>query len=661
MKGFFLRYTKFLPGLIILVVGMAALNASVKLSEGHRHLEEHYAVLTSQYTSLVGTQNVAENKRIEVLNHKIKDYETWLYWIVITISLTAFLLLILNADKMRKMEALHAERRQALKLLEQRLAAIEASVEGIGIIDAHENLTYMNPALMELHGIAPDRKDRYIGKPWLNLYPPKGQAYVKENVLPEFERKGFWCGQSKILRMDDRVITAELSLTRLKDGGFIGTARDITDQEKIAAEKKQMQEQLAQAQKMEAIGRLAGGIAHDFNNIIAAINGYAEFLKEDLEDGSATQKFATNIMQAGRQATALVDKILTFSRRHDNVFETMDVSIPLHETLSMLEATLPKTIELHTDIQLPNAKIEGNTTQISQMIMNLCVNARDAMETDKGSIHVTLAPYMPAQEAPFEMLSEKLPDPQGSPWTKIFEGEKEGQTILQMGTIARDHEYVRLSVADTGSGISLPVMEHVFEPFFTTKDVHKGTGLGLAAVHGSVTAHRGALIINSVLGHGTRFDLLFPLSTADVNEDEFDASVELPPGHGVILLVEDQEDVRDMTATMLERLGYDVVAAENGMDALDELRENPDKFSLVLTDQNMPKMTGVELVTEAQYDFPDMPFVLLSGYSESKLQELMLENTSVKAVIRKPVSQKALGLHLAKILGLLDDRHSEVA
>lgn len=649
MRSFLSTYTRFIPVVIILAVGMMAIHISVKLTYDHKVLQQKYDLLSEQYEGMTGIHDAADHRRIALLNQNVRDHERSLYWIIIALSLMSFLLLILNMDKMRRLERVNTEKKDALDLLEQRLAAIEASVEGIGIVDSRGNLTYMNSALQKLHGIEDRQKGDFIGKSWLNLYTDKGKRQVLEEVMPGFMEDGYWFGKNKILRQDGEVVHVEMSMTLLEGGGFIGTARDVSERERINAEKKAMQDQLSQAQKMEAIGRLAGGIAHDFNNILAAMNGYAEFLTEDLEKGSQPQKYAKNILQAGHQARALVDKILTFSRRHENAIEVVGFSAPLRESLSMLEATFPKSVEVKTDISFPEAKIDGNTIQITQMIMNLCVNAKDAMEGEKGQLFVELSRCDPTKDVPISMIANELPDPEASPLIRVEDGEPD-QTFLYMGTVVHDREYVRLSVRDTGSGMNRVIIEHVFEPFFTTKDEHKGTGLGLATVHGTVRSHRGALILESTLGKGTRFDLLFPLSqqTAQKAENEIDGSDVLHSG--MILMVDDQEEVLTMTATMLERLGYDVQTASNGLEALDRLREEPEEFDLVLTDHNMPKMTGLELVKEAHLDFPDLPFVLLSGYSKKKLEELMDEHEAIKAILRKPVSQKQLGKTLAGVL-----------
>ncbi len=583
-----------------------------------------------------------------------EEKEAWLYWSVLAIGLSGFLLVVLNSDKLRKLKLINEEKKLTLGLLTTRLAAMEASRDGIGLIDKDGNLTYMNNALMKLHNIPEDEVSNYINQPWESLYAQEGREEILEGrreiqkaAMVELKEKSYWRGESPIAIKDGEVVNAELSLTLLPEGGFVGTVRDISERLRTDKEKKELESQFYQAQKMEAIGRLAGGIAHDFNNILAAMNGYAEFLMDDLEESSPQHKFAANILQAGRQARDLVDQMLAFSRRKESSKDSLDLTIPVHETLSMLQATLPKTIEVNTKIETKHAPINGNASQIAQAIMNLCVNAKDAIEDEHGTLTVGLDIVSSDQ---FDVLVDELPAEGETPPIR-FEIPQSGHTRLILGHMVKGQEYVCLSVEDSGSGMSQVIMEHIFEPFFTTKPVDKGTGLGLATVHGVVASHRGAMVIDSTLGKGTRFDLLFPLAEGAVLEEVPDqAQVFAEGGSGCILLVEDQGSVRDMMMNMLERLGYEAAACVSGLEALEVLRENPGAFDLVLTDHNMPKMTGLELVQQIHMDFPDLPFILLSGYSEQKLKDMMHEHPAIKAVLRKPIAKHILSEKIQAVL-----------
>ncbi len=639
----------YIPGLVILVFGMLALHSSVSLMETNRDMVSAY-----EESAPSNLYSAEQKKSMAQLMRKRED---WLYWSVLAIGFSGFLLVVLNTDKLKKLKKANEDKGATLGLLRNRLAAMEASRDGIGIINSDGNLAYMNNALMKLHNIPEDEEHEYIGSPWEGLYAQEGREEILEGrkqiqdaAMSELQEQGYWRGESPIAMKDGGVVNAELSLTLLPDGGFIGTVRDISHRKKMEAERKGLEDQFYQAQKMEAIGRLAGGIAHDFNNILAAMNGYAEFLIDDLEEKSAQHQFAVNILQAGRQARDLVDQMLAFSRRKESTKDSFDLVGPVHETLSMLQATLPKTIEVRQELKVANAPINGNANQIAQAIMNLCVNAKDAIEDEHGKLNVSLDIIGSSECGLPAILIDDLEQLEKAPPIR-FEEPEPGRTRLFLGKMVKDHDYVCLSVEDTGSGMSKVIMEHIFEPFFTTKPVDKGTGLGLATVHGVVAGHQGAMVVDSTLGKGTRFDLFFPVSEV-VMETDFIEEKEgaAKAGSGRVLLVEDQDSVRDMLLTMLERLGYEAAACVSGLEALDVLRENPDAFDLVLTDHNMPKMTGLELAQQINIDFPDLPFILLSGYSENKLRDLMEENLAIKAILRKPIAKDALAQKIEAVL-----------
>ncbi|MCB1563067.1 MAG: response regulator [Alphaproteobacteria bacterium] len=620
----------YVPGFIILIFGMLALHSTM--------------LLISDYE---GTFSFFDPKAW--MSHR---QEMQLYWSVIAIGLSGFVLTVLNSDKLRALKKINDEKKQTLKLLEDRLAAMEATHDGIGIVDSEGHLAYMNKAFKTLHGI--EDTGNYIGQHWSHLY--EGHDHISKEALSKLEEQSFWCGTMPIMHGDGKIVHAELSLAQLPDGGFIGTARDVTAQHLSAMEKAQLQEQFYQAQKMEAVGRLAGGIAHDFNNILAAINGYAEFLVEDIEPENPSRQFAVNILQAGQQARSLVDQILAFSRRKTMNTERMDIVQPLRESLSMLEASLPKSIDVVTDIRLEHAPVTGNATQISQVIMNLCVNAKDAMAEDKGELRLSLKKADINDYRTFDIVGasaslEQQEEGEESNLPIRIDDVSPGRSRLFLGHFREGTDYVCLNIIDTGSGMSRAIMERIFEPFFTTKPVEQGTGLGLATVHGVLTVHKGVMIIDSMIGQGTSFEIFLPM----LKDEEASRIVDLPHaedgnGSGRVLLVEDQPHVADMLVNMLERLGYEAHACKTGLEALDVLRETPGAWDLVITDQNMPKMTGLELVVQAHLDFPELPFILLSGYSEEKLQELMEKHPAIKAILRKPVSKPVLAQTIKAVL-----------
>ncbi len=414
----------------------------------------------------------------------------------------------------------------------------------------------------------------------------------------------------------------------------------LEDIRKAEKDKAALQEQLSQAQKLEAVGRLAGGIAHDFNNILAAMNGYAEFLMDDLEQETPQHDFANNILKAGVQARDLVDKMLAFSRRDVNQIQEMYLAESIEETMSMLKASLPKSVEVEKDIQDEGYLISGSQTLISQALMNLCVNAKDAMPNEKGRLMVSLAR---ADKNDFQnmKISKKLPENDDLPLIDIKDVSPM-HTCLTMGKFVEGQDYMCLTVADSGSGMSRAIMENIFEPFFTTKPVDEGTGLGLAMVHGVIATHKGAMQINSIAGKGTRFDLLFPsLGEKEITEEKIEQQ-ENWKAIGSVLVVDDQDDVRSVTQTMLERKGFEVEACDSGQAALEIIEEHPDYFNVIVTDHNMPQMTGIELIKKASKTHPGIPFVLVTGYSPDSMGDILNKNANLTAVIKKPVNREKL-------------------
>lgn len=555
-------------------------------------------------------------KRINILEDRV-------YWSVVFLGMCAFIMLLLHAEKMRRLHGASHEKKQALNTLQNRLAAIEASPDGIWISDPGGHIEYMNLSLKKNLGLVSYEDAQKTIHEWIQTGASEIQIHHAE--------KGF--------------LDIELSTTSTLEGGMVGIVRDVTDRRKNLEEKQALQEQFYQAQKMEAVGRLAGGIAHDFNNILAAINGYAEFLIEDLENTPPPRTFAENILKAGREARNLVDQILAFSRRKGADSRPMDIAAPVRDSIGMLQASVPKSIEMRHDFGNNPLIINGNATQIAQAVMNLCVNAIDAMEGRQGTLTISLdTANTSSLPLPEFIFRDTLPTA-GETSGIRYEEPESTHTRAFLGTLLRGGDYARLQVRDTGGGISRTIMERIFEPFFTTKEVGKGTGLGLATVHGVVSGHRGAMIVDSFMGRGTSFELFFPLEQLAVEDSAAQSGVgkEQNRASGHIILVEDQKSVLDMTEAALTRMGYKVTAFSSALGALNKIREIPYNIDLVLTDQNMPKMTGFELAAQVARDYPAIPFIIFSGYSIETLQDIAAENPSIKTILRKPLSHTDLG------------------
>ncbi len=391
--------------------------------------------------------------------------------------------------------------------------------------------------------------------------------------------------------------------------GILGVFEDITDRILAEMEKEELEKRLRQSQKMESLGTLAGGIAHDFNNILAIIMGYAE-LAENEEDSEKLKEDLSQIKKGGKRAIELVKQILTFSRRTENSKLPLQLSVIVKESLKMLRASIPTTIDIKQNIK-SSGIILADPTQINQVLMNLCINAYHAMRETGGTLSVNL--------------------------DEIFiHAEDEGFGKLPSGS------YLKLEVSDTGCGISAEYKERIFEPYFTTKKTGEGTGLGLAVVHGIVNSHHGSISVYSEIGKGTSFHVYLPLVESKpsiVSEDLFIESLE---GHGEkILVVDDESQITEVVKRHLEISGYEVVTKNDSTEALEEFMANSESYHLIITDMNMPKMNGAELAEKIFAKFPNMPIILCTGHSDLINKE-KAEKIGICEFLRKPVLRNDL-------------------
>lgn len=530
------------------------------------------------------------------------------------------------------------------------MAAIEASRDGVVILDDEGRIVFMNRAFSLLHYLSALGRKEFIGRSWADLYNKEGYEFVTKSILPMARAKGFWHGESRLTNTRGQSFVADLSLTALETGGFIGTAQDSREKIEKQRETEELRHQYYQAQKMESIGRLAGGIAHDFNNILAAITGYSEFLIQDLPKDAPTSGFAQKILLATDRAKSLIEQILNFSRANEQGKAAIDLSQSITEVLTLMKASLSSGIEVDVQMNAPSAIVEANSTQVSQALMNLCVNAQDAME-GKGRLSVSLDITDPAaQELPGNLSIDQYPDG-GLTAPVHIHGIDERRTMMVVGHVVANQKYARIAVQDTGSGIPRTVMEHMFEPFFTTKDVNKGTGLGLASVHGILLSHKGFLVVDTTFGAGSSFQMFFPLKEGEiVDAHDDDVEGDQRPAEGRVMIVDDQDEVRTTMCLMLERAGYEVFDSQTPNEALDLIKDNPEQFDLIITDYSMPHMTGTEFATAASIHAPNLKFLLVSGYAESDTKAEVAKIPAIKDIVKKPVHTAELVAKVREVL-----------
>ncbi len=400
--------------------------------------------------------------------------------------------------------------------------------------------------------------------------------------------------------------------------GAIESIRDITEQKQTENEKAKLESHLMQARKMEAIGTLAGGIAHDFNNILGAILGFTEMARDASIPDSFAIKSLDKVMEAGHRAAALVKQILAFSRQTDIERVPLNPACIVKEALGLLRPSLPSTIAIKQQIATVTKTIHANPTQVHQILINLCTNAFHAMEQTGGTLEVTLKDC------------------------------ELSRNDLQQHPEVEPGSFVVLSISDTGTGIDPDIWGRIFDPYFTTKGVGKGTGMGLSIVHGIVTGYGGFITGESNHGNGTIFHVFFPATEEKVGHDANLAET-APPGTERILLVDDEEILVEMGKAMLEQLGYAVTARTSSLEALTTFQNQPNEFDVVITDQTMPSMTGVDLARQMLKIRPGLPIILCTGYS-NLINKDQAKKYGIKGFAMKPFSKKKIAVLLRQVL-----------
>jgi len=397
------------------------------------------------------------------------------------------------------------------------------------------------------------------------------------------------------------------------DGSVAGTVENTRD----STSRKKLEEQLQQAQKMEAIGTLAGGIAHDFNNILGAIMGYTEMLAWDIPDSVDLQKKVQQILKASDRAKELVHQILSFSRQHDQERKPVQMYLIIKEALKLLKASLPSTIEIRQEISAKRSTVLANPTQIHQVLMNLCTNAHHAMRETGGVLTV-----------------------------KLYTEEVSADQALQYD-LAEGH-YLALAVVDTGHGMSVTTKERIFDPYFTTKKKGEGTGLGLSVIHGIMKAHDGAVIAQSEVGQGSTFTAFFPM-TEDKEDKVPQPADSLPTGRERILFVDDEPVLVEIGGQMLQHLGYAAECVSDSVEALRIFQASPDDFDLVITDMTMPHMTGDILAREILKVKPGLPIIMATGFSELMTEE-KAKRAGITDFLMKPLVVRELASIIRRVL-----------
>jgi PAS domain S-box-containing protein len=495
------------------------------------------------------------------------------------------------------------ERKRAEADLRRLTMAIEQAAESIVITDLDGIIQYVNPAFERITGYS--RAEAIGVNPRILASGQHDKAFY-EQLWATLRRGEVWSGHFVNKRKDGTLYQEDATISPVRDASgtvthYVAVKRDVTHE-------IEMENQLRQAQKMEALGTLAGGIAHDFNNILGAILGYTELTLLDLASDSTGAENLRTVIKSSHRARDLVKQILAFSRMSGQEHRPLQLGHLFKEALRLLRASIPTTIIIEPVIDLHQPEgdmVMADPTQIHQVLMNLCTNAVQAMRPHGGVLKVGLASV------------DFTPDDPNRP------------NELSAGP------YVHIWVADTGQGIEPEILERIFDPFFTTKGVGEGTGMGLAVVHGIVQGHHGIIRVESQPGMGTTFNVWFPRLLATADQEDADLEV-IAMGDERILLVDDEPSLLDAGCKILQRFGYGVAAYTSAIEALEAFKAAPDRYDLVFTDQTMPGMTGAELAQQVLLLRPGMPIIMCTGFSET-IDAKSAQQIGIRDLLTKPL------------------------
>jgi len=531
------------------------------------------------------------------------------------------------AEALRRAERELAERQKAEAALseseERYRELIESQGEGVGIVDTEESFTFANPAAHEIFGVP---QGELAGRKLSEFVSEEEwERILAETASRHSGRQGVY--EMEITRLDEeqpRTVLVTATPQTDEEGryaGAFGVFRDITERKRAEAERARLEARLQQARKMESLGILAGGIAHDFNNLLMGVMGHAELSLAALPAEAKVRADIEEILRASNRAAGLCQQMLAYSGKGRVISETVALAPLVEETVKLLEGSLSATAAVKLDLWRDLPVVEGDASQLGQVVMNLITNASESLGGEPGVITVS--------------TDSVTVDEGYHPRSYVDETLSPGR-------------YVRLIVADTGCGMDRETVARVFDPFFTTK--FTGRGLGLAAVLGIVRSHRGAIELDSAPGEGTTFRVLLPASEASAEEEPAETAAETQwRGSGVVLLADDEPAVCRVAGRMLESLGFEALTAKDGREAVELFRAEADRIVAVMIDASMPELSGEEAFREIRSIREDARVVLCSGYAEEDAAE-HLRDEGLAGFLHKPYRMTALRHKLREVL-----------
>ncbi|MCP4749203.1 MAG: response regulator [Desulfobacteraceae bacterium] len=482
---------------------------------------------------------------------------------------------------------------------------IDTAREGVWVIDEQACTTFVNKQMADMLGY---QVDQMLDRTILDFVDETNKVLLQSKLARRKEGHG---EQYDIVfrHKNGSEIYCIVNANPLFDGSghVVGSFGMITN----VTERMRLQNRLQESQRIESIGTLAGGIAHDFNNILSSIFGYTRLMQFDLPEDSPCIEYLENIWAAAERAKNLVHQILTFSRQAEEERICLLLGPIVKETIKFLRASIPSTIEIRESIKESSLKVLADSTQIHQVVMNLCTNAAQSMENKGGVLEITLTDA-DTNDCGKDAALETLTGP-----------------------------HLRLTVNDSGCGIPLKIIDRIFDPFFTTKKPGKGTGMGLSVVHGIVKSHGGIIRVESSEGKGSKFEVLLPAHNVETVERQAMQEPVLPSGNETVLVVDDETDIVNILIKILTYLGYQVEGKTDSREALELFRSRPSDFDLVITDLTMPDLTGIQFAQKLLEIRADLPVILCTGYDDGITRQ-QAQSTGIRALLLKPMDAVSL-------------------
>ncbi|WP_020587196.1 transporter substrate-binding domain-containing protein [Desulfobacter curvatus] len=556
-------------------------------------------------------------------DYGVNPNDVFLYIILVLLfSVSIIFIVLLRSRRLSKETRERIVTEKALRENEEKLRNIlENSTSMYYTHTPDHKITYVSPQCRQILHCEPEeamtRWTEFVTDNPINL---KGFEYTEKAIKTGQRQPPY---ELELKGNKGHKIMVEIRENPVVENGrtvaIVGSATDITEHKKAEKDKEALQHQLMQARKMESIGTLAGGISHDFNNILGIILGNAQLALLDLPEENPARSRIKEIQAACLRAKDVVLQLLSFSRQAEQKKQLLNPAKLVTDTVRFLRASIPSSIEIVCQTDEPIQTINANPTQVQQVIINLCNNAAQAMEPGGGTLTICLTT---AKTHDLEALELKA----------------------RAAT-----EAIRLTIEDTGTGIDPAIQDRIFDPYFTTKEVGKGSGMGLAIVHGIVHNHGGAISVKSGMGCGTVFTVLFPANPMPPADEEPDDTGPVPGGTESILLVDDEKGLTDMLGTMLMNLGYTVKAGQDPEKALATFTASPSRFDLIITDMTMPRINGLELCAAIKKIRPDIPIIICTGHS-SQVDAAFSNSVDIAAVVTKPVTILEIAQTIRKVL-----------